>query len=458
MRSSAATTDGWRGLPGPDWSEFDLLATIGHAAASGVLGPSVLIGYDGRAGARELAQLAADLLSNRGLSCHLATGPSPTPALGRLVHHRPDLTSAIIITASHNPPGFIGVKLRDARGQGIRWPHHPDPAIATITELPNHRQSHPAIDACALYADTVGHALLAAASRFDGQLIIDAAHGALGALAPHLPSLSWHRARPLPFFAGHTPDPALRPQADTLAAGLLERATDPERTMIAMVDGDGDRLALYTARSGYIGSGEQAAALLTAGLPARRLITTVVAPRMTVLMAQRHQPCLTLTQTEIGFKHIVTAWGEEPHQPTLGFEPNGALVWTQHGDDYFERDSLAALSTVLTQLRTITTLDDAIAMLRRDHPYPQRLVTVTHPIQVVLDRLRHALPPTWRRDQASAGLVVFQHDPYGHIAVRTSGTEAATRLYIEAPVQILERLTSALAEPCPAIGRLSTQE
>lgn len=136
----------------------------------------------------------------------------------------------------------------------------------------------------------------------------------------------------------------------------------------------------------------------------------------------------------------------------------GRKVWTQHGDDYFERDSLAALSTVLTQLRTITTLDDAIAMLRRGHPYPQHLVTVTHPMEVVLDRLRHALPPTWRRDGASAGLVVFQRDPYGHIAVRTSGTEAATRLYIEAPAQILERLTSALAEPCPAIGRLSTQE
>jgi phosphomannomutase len=175
-------------------------------------------------------------------------------------------------------------------------------------------------------------------------------------------------------------------------------------------------------------------------------------------MAQRHQPCITLTQTEVGFKHIVTAWRENPHEPTLGFKPNGALVWTHHGDDYFERDSLAALSTVLTQLRTITNLDNAIATLRRDHPYPQRLVTVAHSVGAMLDRLRRALPLTWRREEASAGLVVFQHDPHGHIAVRASGTEAATRLYIEAPAATLERLTSSLAEPCPATSRLSTQK
>jgi phosphoglucomutase len=60
--------------------------------------------------------------------------------------------------------------------------------------------------------------------------------------------------------------------------------------------------------------------------------------------------------------------------------------------------------------------------------------------------------------RAPAGLDVFQHGPHGHIAVRTSGTEVATRLYIEAPAATLERIAFALAEPCPATGRLNTWE
>jgi phosphomannomutase len=119
MRSSLSTTDGWRGLPSVGFGEAHLLAALDHAAASGTLSGSVLIGYDGRAGARELAHLAADLLTTHSLSCVLRTGAAPTPAIPtRLAalapergHHR------------HRQPQSTGISRRQTSGRP--GPRHP---------------------------------------------------------------------------------------------------------------------------------------------------------------------------------------------------------------------------------------------------------------------------------------------------------------------------------------------
>lgn len=437
MRSSPTTTDGWRGLPGVGYAEPQLLAALDHAATSGALGSSVLVAYDGRAGARELAQLAADLLTSHGLSCCLATGPAPTPAVGRLVHRQPHLHAAVIVTASHNPPGFLGIKLRDGQGHGLLWLAPDDDRVAPIDTLPPAPQTHSLVDALSSYSRTVGRTLTAAAHRFDGHLVIDAAHGSVGALAPHLPELAWYRSRPLPFFGGRTPDPALRPQADDIAAAVLNCASQPDRALIAMVDGDGDRLALYTARSGYVGSAEQAAALLEIGLPVQRLITTAVSPRAAVHTARQHHVLVDLVS--VGFTHIVAAWRENTTVPTLGLEPNGALAWSGDDQGYFERDSLATLSTLLTHLSTLQTLDDTIVELRRRNPRPQRIVTVPHTLDETLDRLA-ALLSTWDTNTTRDGVVLFDGGTHEHLAVRPSGTEPGTRLYIEALPAITDRI------------------
>ncbi|WP_372412709.1 hypothetical protein [Streptomyces luteireticuli] len=445
MRSIAATTDGWRGLPGPAWAEPHLLAALDHCATQQALGNSVLIGYDGRAGARELAHLAADLLTTRGITCHLATSPAPTPALGHLVHTRTDLSAAVIVTASHNPPGYIGIKLRNHTGHGIQWPQPSEQRWVDPGQLPHH--DHPAIDALAPYAGSVGAGLCAAADRFDGDVLLDAAHGAVGALAPHLPALTVVRARPLPFFAGHTPDPVPRTHAKTTARALLSRARHPHRTLLALTDGDGDRLVLFTHRSGYIGSPEQAAALLHSGLPVERLITTLVAPRMAVRAAEYARPGLRVTETPVGFKHIVAAWHTDP-APALGLEPNGALVHARNANDYFERDSLAALAFLLRAFPTLAELDDAVTEVRTRYPHAQLVHTTPVPLPDVLTALPQFLPG-WN-SELSQELAIYDDGAHGRIAVRASGTEPGTRLYIEAPLPVAEQITTALGAVTPS--------
>ncbi|MFJ4741163.1 hypothetical protein [Streptomyces sp. NPDC088775] len=439
MHSTATTTDGWRGQPGTGWAEPQLLAALDHCALQGVLGEQVLIGHDARAGAPELAYLAADLLTHHGLTTHLAATPAPTPALGRLVHHRPGLTAAVIVTASHNPPGYIGIKLRDSSGHGILWPQPPAGAALDPGRIMAHQHQH--TDVLTPYLDSVGTPLSTAAGIFDGDVLIDAAHGAVGVLAGRLPGIRVLRERPLPFFAGHTPDPVPRAQAEPTARALLAGLEHPERALLAMTDGDGDRLVLFTHRSGYIPSSEQAAALLYARLPVKRLITTHVAPRMVIRAAKRAQAGLTVTETGVGFKHIVNAWRDQP-VPVLALEPNGALVHTTGPDGYFERDALAALTTVLRTFPSLEDLDDAIHDVRQAHPHTQLVHTTPAPLTDVL-RALPGLLPAWRADLAGE-VAHYDDGAHGHIAVRASGTEPGTRVYIEAPAETAELLTQKL--------------
>jgi hypothetical protein len=132
----------------------------------------------------------------------------------------------------------------------------------------------------------------------------------------------------------------------------------------------------------------------------------------------------------VGFTHIVTAWRQNTQLPALGVEPNGALAWSEDEQNYFERDSLAALSTVLTHLPSPTTLDDAIADLRRQHPYPQRIITVPNTLDETLNHLRTALS-TWDMNTTHDAVTLFDGGPHGQITVRASGTEPGTRLYTE---------------------------
>ncbi|HUY47170.1 MAG TPA: hypothetical protein VMV92_15795 [Streptosporangiaceae bacterium] len=111
-----------------------------------------------------------------------------------------------------------------------------------------------------------------------------------------------------------------------------------------MVDGDGDRLVLFTVASGYISSADQSAILISAGLPVEHLVTSIVAPRMGAETARWRNPAIEITQVPVGFKHQVSSWLDNPDRATLGMEPNGAFAWAPDSSAYFERDSLAALN------------------------------------------------------------------------------------------------------------------
>lgn len=440
MTSDPVTTDGWRGMPGTNWSEPVMLGILASLARDGRLGGRVAVAFDGRAGSRELAVLACDLLASLGITCLLGDEPAPTPALGRFVRDTSGIDGGLTFTASHNPPGYVGFKLRDSDGLSSTLPH-PEPLPA----LPPAPCSAPAAAAINIhYAQTAGHDLIGALDGFDGDVVVDCAHGAVGSLARRLPRVTWARSRPLPFFAGIAPDPAEHGNIEAAWRSLLSAAPAPGRLLAAFTDGDGDRLVLATSRSGYIGSTEQAAIACAAGLPATAMIASVVTP----LIARRAAEAagMTWTETPVGFKHVVAAWRRQSMPPAIGLEPNGALACAQGPSGYFERDALTALALVTRALPSVREIDDAIAALRDRYPVRPEIITSSLGIPEVLAKLAHVLPD-W--DQAgNGGLTSFASGEHRYL-VRPSGTESATRVYAEAPPASVRAVRAALSRPPP---------
>ncbi len=110
-------TDGWRAVIS-DTFTFHNLRLVAQAIADfireGSAGtPSVVIGFDTRFLSDRYAAEVARVMAANQIEAWLCRADAPTPAVSySIVHKRAD--AGIMITASHNPPRYNGVKLKAA--------------------------------------------------------------------------------------------------------------------------------------------------------------------------------------------------------------------------------------------------------------------------------------------------------------------------------------------------------
>ena len=115
-------TDGWRGRIAEDYT-FDNVRRCAQGFASflkatGAAEKGAVIGYDQRFAAEHFAAAAAEVLAANGVHVWLTQSNTPTPAISYSVQAK-QAAGAINITASHNPPGDCGFKVRDEVGGAI---------------------------------------------------------------------------------------------------------------------------------------------------------------------------------------------------------------------------------------------------------------------------------------------------------------------------------------------------
>ena len=112
-------TDGWRGVIADDFIYANVRVAV-SAIALYVLkhedpAAGVCIGYDTRFGSKSFAKVAAEVLASAGIPVFLANGITPTPALSYAVRGR-KAAGGVMITSSHNPPEWNGVKYKASYG------------------------------------------------------------------------------------------------------------------------------------------------------------------------------------------------------------------------------------------------------------------------------------------------------------------------------------------------------
>jgi phosphomannomutase len=329
-------TDGWRGVIADDFT-FANVRKVACAIARYVVraekpGVGLLIGYDTRYGSEWFARAAAETVSMAGMPVWIAERACPSPALSLLVRQR-GAAGGIMITASHNPYKWNGMKFKASYGSSAL------PSIVAQVEMelatvladgvpplpPQPEHIHP-LDILSPYLETIEkivdwERIRAAGFRF----VVDPMHGAARGLLREL--MTRHgiacdeiRGTRDPLFGGVNPEP-IEPHVEALRRAVLAGKYDAG----LCADGDGDRIGAMD-RDGTFITPHQIFSILFWHLAGTRgisgdLAKTFSTTKMLDKIAEKFGR--KVFETPIGFKYICELMLER--DILLGGEESGGI-------------------------------------------------------------------------------------------------------------------------------------
>jgi phosphoglucosamine mutase len=406
-------TDGVRGVVGEDLTP-ELVERLGKAATVWSKRGRVFIGRDTRASGVELEEAFARGVVAAGGNAVVA-GVLPTPAVALLA-----LDLGVVISASHNPPEYNGVKIFDANGQKLV--DAAEEEIEALLEAPVAGERGE-LDRVDVATDSyLEHILERFGSDLSGLgVVVDCANGAYSGIAPEAFTRLGARTTAI----GNEPDGSninLGCGATDLRA-LQETVPRVEADLGVAFDGDGDRMLAVDADGNAI-DGDQILAILVAHLGVELVAVTV----MTNLGFHRfaRERGIELVVTDVGDRYVLEALRERGG--LLGGEQSGHIIYLR---DHVTGDGLAAALLLCAALEG-RTLAEAAAVLPR-FPQAKRNVRVrskalTEPIEAEVEKMNANLDGT------------------GRVLVRPSGTEPVVRVLAEAEdVEEAEGLCATIA-------------
>lgn len=397
-------TDGVRGIVGDTLTE-DLVQRLGRAATTWSGRGRVLVGRDTRASGPLLEQaLTRGIVDAGGVA--VLGGVLPTPAVALLAQ---DLGA--VISASHNPPEYNGVKLFDAGGHKLA--DAAEEEIEALLEAPEPAPGGGSVEQAGLAAEGyVEHVVEHFGTDLAGlRIAVDCANGAFSAIAPTV----FER------LGAEVTAIANRPDGDNINAGcgstdlsLLQEVmrSGPFDLGVAF-DGDGDRM-LAVDESGSALDGDQIVAMIAIA----RGVDTVAVTSMTNLgfhrlMAERGVRVVT---TDVGDRYVLEALRREG--AVLGGEQSGHIIYL---DGHVTGDGLAA-ALLLCDCLGDRPLSEAAAAMPRFPQVKMNLAAAPRPVpRAVLDEVA-------RLNEELAGR--------GRVLVRPSGTEPVIRVLAEAETAV----------------------
>jgi phosphomannomutase len=451
-------TDGWRGIIADDCT-VETVRCVGRAYAAFLheqeLGrrPRVVLGFDRRFASDLFAEALADELSLAGVDVLMCRQPVPTPVVSFVITQF-GADGGLMVTASHNPPRYNGVKIKTAAGASappeLCRALEERMAQGRVVPLAQPRGNVTEVRPLDAYLERLERIASVAAIRAAGFTVIaDPLYGATAGLLPQL--LNGDLTKCVEVNAAHNPlFPGISgPEPVEQNLGKLQRAVvDGQATLGLAFDGDGDRLGVVDERGVYV-SAQHVFALLAYYLLELRglrgaMVRSVNGSAMLDRLAQRYG--VTVIETPNGFPYLAGAMQE--HRAVIAGEESGGIAVALHLP---ERDGLlcglllldllrqrrSPLSQVLDELRgivgdwTYRRLDLPLPPARRD-VVRSRLQGVAGPARLA----NLAVVDESRLD----GLKLYLENG-AWVLIRPSGTEPLLRVHVEAPEpELVDRL------------------
>ncbi len=435
-------TDGWRARLGEDFTVGAVRRVadaIGRTYAAQAPGSVLLVGYDTRAGAEDFARALAETVATHGLIVRLSDRYLPTPALCWAVAHDPDACGGVMLTASHNPAEYLGVKLRMSDGGASPVAFSDLVEAAILDEAPDARAPYETTDLLTPYLEELLFSVDVDVIREAGlRVVVDPLYGAAqGYLAALLCAIGVDvheiHAEKDETFGGLHPEP-IPPWTDDASAAVLEGGFDA-----AFVnDGDADRIGAIDARGRFVNA-HRIFALVIAHLVedlgrTGRVVRTLSGSELIARQCARLG--LPLTTTPIGFKWIY----EEmlAGDVLIGGEESGGIGIPEH---VLERDGLL-MAMLLVEMMALhhkglgELVDDMLAQLGACE-YGRRDLALTREQMERFLSEKDALQPASIGGIAVSDInrtdgVKFILADGSWLLLRPSGTEPLVRVYAEA--------------------------
>jgi len=482
-------TDGWRGTL--ETFTDDRVRAVGQAVVDHLLdgpvddpaGTEILVGYDARDTSPGFAESLAAVVADNGFDAVLPERDVPTPVLTHGILAR-GAAGGVMVTASHNPPEYNGVKFIPADGapalpavtadveRRLRPARSPDGvergSIERVDLVADHARAVRALladpaaaraageggsgaddaadaadaaDPAAAPPDLSGLTVAYDAMHGSGRGVTDALLSSLGAEVRRL------RVERDPTFGGDAPEPG---------PGHLDALVETVRSGGADLgianDGDADRLAVVTPERGVLDENlffaatydgllaDDAWTAPTGENPAVRTVSTTF---LVDRVAEAHGE--SVVETPVGFKWVAAAMAD--HDALMGGEESGGFTVRGHGR---EKDGVMTAALAAT-LHAAEPYDERIDRLLDAHgAIVADKVSVDCPDEEkerVIAALGESIPDAVAGEPVAEvgtddGFKLLLADGTW-LLVRPSGTEPVLRVYAEAGSR--ERVDELLA-------------
>lgn len=457
-------TDGWRAVISEEFT-FENVRLVAQAIADWTnenrnhAQPTMVVGYDTRFLSDRYAGEVARVLAANGIHVLLSSSDVPTPALSYAVRHVKAM-GGVMVTASHNPPRYNGLKVKTASGgsasrddcrriehylQQGNPPQWLDFQVAEQRGLASKIQIAPKYHA---HLDTLVRREIIASRP--GRIVVDAMYGAgRGHIRQWLEGTGWRvteiRSDLNPGFGGIHPEPIM-PHLEALRDTIVEG----RYALGLATDGDADRTGAIDERGRFIDPHCIFTLVLRHLVEKRNWRGTVVRSismtQMIDRLCERYR--LPVVETPVGFGYIGDLM--EQDSVLIGGEESGGITIQNHvpvGDGILM--GLLLLEIVAESGASLGELVDQLKADLGPSHYARQDLRISHAInkQTMTEALSSRAPGS------IAGIRVAhtQHNDGmkyllvngGWLLIRPSGTEPILRVYAEAPEP--ETLTQLLS-------------
>ncbi len=419
-------TDGVRGVANTELTN-QIAYRLGQAAVV-FLGKTIVVGKDTRLSGDMLeAAMVAGIESAGGTA--LLTGVIPTPAVALLVR-RLAAAGGAVISASHNPPEYNGIKLFD--GKGFKLPDAMEDKIEEFVRaggLEGSEEETPSgsdlgftvqlKDAQEIYITHAVESVRDQGITFEGMTIaIDTGHGASSETSPEA-------LRRLGADVHVINDDYDGFDINVNCGSThLEPVKDLVREAKADIgiahDGDADRVMLVSPTGAEI-DGDVIEAVCALDMKERGCLAndtavTTVMCNLGFVHAMRDAG-ITVVQTKVGDRYVLEEMREHGH--SIGGEQSGHMILLEHnstGDGL-----MTAVQFIAAVKRSGKTVEEAASVVQK---FPQELINVRVTDKAVV----------MANDQVKAAVRAAEEalGDDGRVLLRPSGTEPVIRVMVEA--------------------------